>query len=241
MILEGGANIYGYSIGVLSLESAFCKIPGHIKNTTTFNFPITYKIVKGAVFDTIAYDKKFLSRFVDAAKELEDEGVKAITGSCGFLVLLQNEIAEAVSVPVYISSLVQVPLVSRIIGTKKKVGVMVASKEALTIEHLKAVGAENIPVCIGGMDNAKEFNDVITHPIKLDLDIDLLEQEIVEEAVKLSNENPDMGAMVLECTDMPQFAYKIQQRIKKPIFDIVTLTNMVHETLFRRDYSQIRY
>ena len=46
MILQGGKNIYGIPIGVLSLDSNFAKPPGHIKNASTFDFPVTDKIFK---------------------------------------------------------------------------------------------------------------------------------------------------------------------------------------------------
>jgi Asp/Glu/hydantoin racemase len=41
---------------------------------------------------------------------------------------------------------------------------------------------------------------------------------------------------VLECTDLVPFASDIQRLLKVPVFDIVTLTNMVHSSLVRRPY-----
>jgi hypothetical protein len=113
MILEGGANIYGIPIGVLSLESYFAKPPGHIKNASTFDFPVTFKVVKGATTKKVVDygDRSLLEPFIAAARELESEGVEAITGSCGFLALFQREIADAVNIPVFLSSLIQVPMV----------------------------------------------------------------------------------------------------------------------------------
>ena len=48
---------------------------------------------------------------------------------------------------------------------------------------------------------------------------------------------PDLGALVIECTDLVPFAQLIQQRLGVPVFDIVTLTTMVHATLCRRRYG----
>ncbi|MCK5204007.1 MAG: aspartate/glutamate racemase family protein, partial [Desulfobacterales bacterium] len=114
MILQGGPNIYGFAIGILSLDSNFAKVPGHIKNATTFDFPVTYKIIKDARIPELMGqpDRTLLEPFIEAARELiRDEGVRAITGSCGFLAVFQKEIADAVDVPVFISSLIQVPIV----------------------------------------------------------------------------------------------------------------------------------
>jgi len=124
MISKGGLNIYGIPIGVLSLESYFPKGPGHIKNATTFHLPVTYKIVEGATVKRVVdqADRSLLKPFIEAVHELEREGIQAITGSCGFLVLFQRDLADVVNVPVFVSSLIQVPMVYRMLRQDQKVG-----------------------------------------------------------------------------------------------------------------------
>jgi aspartate/glutamate racemase len=239
MILEGGPNIYGIPIGVLSLESYFAKPRGHIKNAGTFNFPVTYKVVKGATTKKVVdhADRSLLEPFIAAAQELESEGVEAITGSCGFLVLFQREIADAVNIPVFLSSLIQVPMVHCMLKRNQKVGILTAKKDSLTQQHFRAVGAENIPVCIAGMDDQKEFCDVIIEYKRVELDFDKFEKELLSVAEGLVGQNPDIGAIVLECTDMSYFARLIQQTVNLPVFDIVTLTNMVHQAVVRKPFA----
>jgi len=72
-----------------------------------------------------------------------------------------------------------------------------------------------------------------------ELDIDKLEKEITSVAESLVRENPDVGALVLECTDMPPFAHLIQKAVNLPIFDLITLTNMVYNAVVRRSYRGI--
>ncbi len=242
MILQGGPNIYGFAIGILSLDSNFAKVPGHIKNTTTFDFPVTYKIIKDARIPELMGqpDRTLLEPFIEAARELiRDEGVRAITGSCGFLAVFQKEIADAVDVPVFISSLIQVPIVYHMLRSDQKVGVMVATKSGLTPEHLSAVGADHVPVCIAGMDAQKEFCEVIMEQNKQQLDITKLEGEITSVAESMVRENPEVGAIVLECTDMPPFAHLIQKTVNLPVFDLITLTNMVYNAVVRKRYQGI--
>ncbi len=238
MILKGGQNIHGIAIGVLCLESYYGKIPGHIKNATTFDFPVVYKVVEGATPEKVVKhgDKTLCGAFVKAAQELEREGVKAITGSCGFLALMQKEIADGVHVPVYISSLIQVPLVYRMLKSDQKVGLLVAQKKALTQEHLRAVGAEDIPVCVAGMDGKEEFCDVIIDRKRAELDTEKLQGEVLDAVCKMAEEHREMGALVIECTDLPPYAYHIQQILKIPVFDIITLTNMVYQAILRKEY-----
>ncbi|MGB9440133.1 MAG: aspartate/glutamate racemase family protein [Desulfobacterales bacterium] len=237
-ILKGGANIYGIPIGVLSLESYFAKPPGHVKNAGTFGFPVTFKVVKGATTKKLVdhADRSLLEPFIAAAQELESEGVEAITGSCGFLVLFQREIADAVNIPVFLSSLIQVPMVYRMLKQNQKVGILTAKKDSLTQQHLRAVGAEDIPVCIAGMDDQEEFCDVIIDYKRIALDFGKLEKELLSVAKGLVGQHPDIGAIVLECTDMSYFAPLIQQTVKLPVFDIITLTNMVYQAVVRRPF-----
>lgn len=47
---------------------------------------------------------------------------------------------------------------------------------------------------------------------------------------------PDLGALVIECTDVVPYARDLQQRLGVPVFDIVTLTNYVHAALTRQPY-----
>lgn len=239
MILNGGQNIHGIPIGVLCLESYYGKIPGHIKNATTFNFPITYKVVKGATPANVVKNegKDLIGPFIKAAKELEKEGVQAITGSCGFLTIFQKELADCVDIPVYASSLIQVPMIHRMLKPSQKIGLLVACKESFTRRHLLSVGAESVPVCIAGMDRQPEFCDVIIDRKREELDIQQLENEVLTVVGELADNNSDMGALVIECTDLPPFAHLIQQRIGIPVFDIITLTNMVYQAVVRNGYK----
>lgn len=241
MLLQGGYNTYGIPIGVLGLESYYAKPPGHIKNPSSFRFPVLYKSVKGVTVKKLLREPSAaqLELFIAAARELEAEGVRAITGSCGFLALFQRELADAVNVPVFMSSLLQVPLVHQMLRPQQKVGVITAHKESLTPAHLRAVGADRTPICIVGMDAQLEFVDVIIEGLRNTLDLRRLEDEVVAVAVALAQDNPDVGAIVLECTDMPPFAHRIQEKTGLSVFDLSTLTNMVGETVNRQPYRGI--
>lgn len=234
-------SICGIPIGVLCLETYHAKVPGHIRNASTFKFPVLYKVVMGASPERIISqrDPSLLAPFIEAIRELEQEGVRAITGSCGFMVLFQRELAEAVNIPVFMSSLIQVPMAHLMLRRDQKVGILTASKSKLTEDHLRAVGAESVPVCIAGMDDLEEFSETIFLGRKKEMDLDRLEKEVLFVVDNLVKENPEMGALVIECTDLPPFAHLIQRKVNIPIFDIVTLTNMVYESVVRTSYQGI--
>jgi hypothetical protein len=227
------------TIGVLCLETSFTKIPGHIRNPATFGFPVRYQVVAGATPERVVSqaDPRLLDPFITAAQDLQAAGVAAITGACGFLVLFQQQLADAVEVPLYASSLIQLPMVYRMLRSDRTVGLLVARKRSLTRRHLEAIGGESVPVCVAGMDDQPEFREVMLEGRRTELDVDRLEREVMAEVDKLARGHREMGALVIECTDLVPFAHAIQARTGLPVFDIVTLTQMVHESLTRKPFA----
>src|SRR6266705_4370452 len=228
---NGAETSRDVAIGVLCLETSLTKIPGHIRNRKTFDFPVIYQVVEGATPERVVSqaDPSLLEPLIHAAKELQAQGAAAITGACGFLVLFQKQLADAVRVPLYTSSLIQLPMVHRMLRHDQKVGLLVASKDSLTRRHLAAIGGESIPVCVAGLADQPEFREVIMEGRRVELDTGRLRAEVLGEAERLARENPELGALIIECTDLVPFAHAIQASIGVPVFDIVTLTRMVHQ------------
>ena len=226
------------AIGVLCLETIFDKIPGHIRNPKTFDFPVLYQVVSGATADRVVNqgDPALIEPFCQAARDLQARGAGAITSGCGFLVLFQQQLADAVTVPVFASSLVQLPMVHRMLTGQQKVGVLTAKRAALTPRHLATIGAESVPVLIAGMEDQQEFREVMLEGRRAELDVEKLRAEVLTVAGRLSGD-PTLGAVVLECTDLVPFASDVQRLLGVPVFDIVTLTNYVHSSLVRQPYQ----
>ena len=237
MRAKGGFNIYGQSIGILMLETLFPRILGDIGNALTFDFPVRYKIVKRASPKKVIVEgaKELLPLFIEGARELEAEGVGAITTSCGFLAIFQRELADAVSVPIFTSSLLQVPLVYRMLKRDQKVGILTVFSEHLSREHLEAMGAGDIPVVIMGTEKGVEFTRALVGN-ELYLDVDKARADVVEAAKTLVSDHPEVGAIVLECTNMPPYSKAIQEAVGLPVFDIITLTKWVHRAVCQAGY-----
>src|SRR5437879_9304962 len=135
--VAGGFNQYGFTVGILMLDTRFPRIPGDMGNAATFPFPVRYQRVSGADPDRVVRQGAagLLGAFVDGARQLESEGVGAITTNWGFLVKFQRELAAAVGVPVLTSSLLLVPLVHRLLTPGQRVGIMTVNAPSLTAEH----------------------------------------------------------------------------------------------------------
>jgi Asp/Glu/hydantoin racemase len=228
-------------IGVICLDTSYDKIPGHIRNRSTFGFPVICQVVAGATPQRVVSnpDPALLQPFIDAAVQLEAAGAAAITSACGFLALFQAELAGAVAIPVYSSSLMQVPMVARMLPPGREVGVLTASATSLSRAHLAGVGADLADVRVAGMAEQPEFREVILERKRDDLDPGRMSREVTGVAERLLRDHPAVGALVLECTDLASFAHDIQARTGLPVFDIVTLTNLVHASLSRQPFPAV--
>jgi Asp/Glu/hydantoin racemase len=228
--VRGGANQYGFTVGILMLDTQFPRVVGDMGNARTFPFPVRYHRVTGASPDLVVRRGAagLLDAFVDGARALEREGAGAITTNCGFLVKFQREMAAAVRVPVFTSSLLLVPLVHRMLPAGRRVGLLTVNAATLTAEHLAGAGiTRDVPLAVAGLETEKEFTRVLLGD-ELELDVDLAREEHVRVARRLVAEHPDVGAIVLECTNMPPYSADIQRATGLPVFDIVSLVTLVH-------------
>lgn len=214
-------------LGILMLDTTFERIPGDVGNPESYPFEIVKKTISGAKADkVVAGDTDaLLPLFIEGAKELEREGVAAITTSCGFLAKYQKRISAAINVPFFSSSLLQINYIWGLLGHKGRIGVMAANSNGLTPKHIEGAGIEDVPIVVYGMEDYV-FNDVFVTE-KVQLNVDLIKNEVVNRAKALTRENPDVRAIVLECTVMPPYAKDIQDAVNLPVYDITTLANYV--------------
>ena len=237
MKVQGGKPVYGAAVGILMLDTHFPRIPGDIGNATTFPFPVHYKVVRGASPDRVVLRKGegLIGAFIEAARELEAEGVRGITTSCGFLSAFQEDLTEAVSIPVVTSSLMQVDLVNRMLRPGKRAGILTISSSNLTETHLaKAHVPLDTPV--GSTEGGKEFTPAVLGN-RTELDVALAREDNIEAARRLQRDHPDVGAIVLECTNMTPFAVDIGAATGLPVYSIVTLVNWFQASLAPERYA----
>ncbi len=237
-IATGGKVLYGAPLGILMLEARFPRIPGDMGNATTWPFPVLYRVVKGASPERVVLQGAagLLPNFLAAAADLVDHGAEAITTNCGFLSLFQQQIAAHVGVPVATSALMQVPWVQAMLPSGKRVGVVTVSASSLTERHLAAAGVP-LDTPITGTEDGQEFFRVLILGEKQHMDVALAAQDILNAARKLVAAHPDVGAIVLECTNMPPYAYALQTALKLPVFDIYSLITWLHAGIRPRDFG----
>jgi hypothetical protein len=241
VIARGGKAIYGAPLGILMLEARFPRIPGDMGNATTWPFPVLYRVVKGASPERVVLNQAagLLDDFLAAAADLVGQGAEAITTNCGFLSLFQREIAAHVGVPVATSSLIQVPWVQATLPPGKRVGVITVSGGSLTPRHLEAAGVP-LDTPFVGTESGKEFFRVLIRGEKQEMDVAQAAQDILEAGQSLLARHADIGAIVLECTNMPPYAYMLREELGVPIYDIYSLITWWHAGIRPRHFGPVR-
>ena len=225
-LARGGKSIYGAPLGILMLEARFPRIPGDMGNAGTWPFPVLFRVVRGASPARVVLDgaKGLLDDFIAAGRDLVDLGAEAITTNCGFLAIYQRELAEALAVPVATSSLMQVPWVQALLPPGQRVGVLTVSGSSLTPAHLDGAGIPRDTPFIG-TEGGREFFRVLIRADATDMDVAAAEQDILDAGRALVARHPDIGAIVLECTNMPPYAAALREALGLPVFDIYSMIN----------------
>ena len=233
----GGKTTYGARLGILVLNTQHPRIPGDPNNAGTWPFPVLYKVVHEATPERVVlkHGKGLLDAFKKGADELIAEGADGIAATCGFLGLFQRDLAAHCKVPVATSSLMQVPFVQRLLPPGKRVGVLTVWKRELGPDHLAAAGVP-ADTPIAGTDNGREFNRTMYGGLP-EVDMAACEEDVIEAGRGLVADNPDIGAVVVECTRMVPFTRALSEAIGLPVYDVYNFFCWFHAGLEPRDFG----
>jgi len=235
-VFQGGKTVYGAAVGILMLETRFPRVYGDIGNALTWPFPVMFRVVRGASPDRVVRQRGegLLDAFIAAGREMVREGADGITTNCGFLALFQNELSAALKVPVATSSLMQVSSVQRLLPPGKRVGILTISAASLTADHLKGAGvAPETPIV--GTDSGRHFSRAILDD-EAELDVEASRQDLLDAGETLLREHPNIGAIVLECTNMVPYAADLRRAFGLPVYSIYTLVTWFQAGLLPRRF-----
>lgn len=222
-------------LGLLMLETRFPRPRGDVGHPQTFSIPVRRMVVAHATPQRVVREDAdgLVQAFIDAARELVEQGAAAIGTSCGFLGLHQQRFAAALTVPVATSSLLQCAWVEAILPHGQRAGIVTIDAGSLTPAHLAATGvAANTP--IEGVEPHGEFATRLLNDEPA-LDLARAEAELVGAAARLAHRHPEVGAIVLECTNMPPYAGAVARATGRPVYDVVTLLEWVWRGVARRE------
>ncbi len=238
-IQTGGKTVYGATVGILMLETRFPRIPGDMGNALTWPFPVQYRVVRGATPDLVVRKdpRAVLDRFIDAGRDLMASGCDGITTNCGFLALVQDELRDALGVPVATSSLMQVPMVQALLPPGQITAILTISKETLTGAHLHAAGVP-ADTPIFGTDGGRAFTRDILGDAE-EIDFDACRLDLLDAADEIMTTRSETGAIVLECTNMVPYAADIRRVTGVPVYSIYSMISWFQAGLLPRRFPDL--
>lgn len=207
-------------LGLLMLQTRFPRPPGDIGHPESFPFPVRRRVVDGAVPTRVvrgaAEDAQLLARFIEAGRALVDEGAVAIGTSCGFLARWQPELQAALPVPVWTSALLELPALA-----PRRCGVITIEAASLTAAHFTAVGADPATPMEGITPGSALHGTLLQD--RPDLDLDDARDQVLAAGARLLQREPELQALVLECTNLPPYAAALRAATGLPVHDVVTM------------------
>ena len=244
----------GIAVGVICLNQNMPFIPGDVQAATSFEFPIKYRVsMDGTSARILAGDERLEGWLSEVAIALEQDGVRAISGDSGYMVTYQRAIANAVDVPVALSSLIQVPLVGSMLDAGRSVAVVCAASPPLDAKFLESSGITiSNPLVVEGMQGDEAVVEIMFKAVNIadhgevgnsdsgpaPFDADRLADSFFQMGQKLVEENSDLGAIILECSDFPPYASAIQAGAGGvPVFDYITLIKLLESGTSRDRFS----
>ncbi|HFI0256647.1 TPA: aspartate/glutamate racemase family protein [Streptococcus suis] len=228
------ASVAGFSIGIITIDFNYVKLPGNVANATTFSFPVVYEDIVLEIEDLFNGEDKLLEIVIEAAKKLERKGVRAIVGACGYFNHFQEQVRDAVAVPVYLSSVLQIPLIKMGLKPEQKIAVLVADGEGANAEFFAKANADIQDCIVQEIGSLESFAPIRYN--KPYLDNGRLKADLIAVVQDLRKNHPEIGAILLECSDLPPYAAALHRDAGLPVFDFTTLINWVHSAVVRKEF-----
>ena len=160
--------------------------------------------------------------------------MRAIIGACGYFAHFQKDVAAAVGVPVFMSSLCQLATIKTWLPASKKIAVFAADGASIDDEFLSNVNTTTDQIVVVNVGDMESFAPIRWG--KGPLDNGMLEDDLVELATEVCAETPEVDAILLECSDLPPYAAAIQRATGLPVFDFITLAKWVESVVVQRPY-----
>ena len=202
-------------LGLIKLDTLFPRLPGDLGLASSWGPHVLEAVVQGALPQRIVKQQlafahsAFAPLFAEAIQTLVQRGAMAITTSCDFLVLWQQELQALSPVPVITSSLCLLP---ELLQKESSVGVLSIDAHSLTPMHWAGAGLDADQVrrlVVKGMPPDSHFCQSILGN-QAHLNADQAQQEVVAAAMSLVQASPQLKTLVLECTNLPPYRLAIE-------------------------------
>jgi len=166
-------------------------------------------------------DPGLLDELTAAGEALIARGAGAVATNCGYFSVFQRPLASRLPVPVFCSPLLQLPSMLAALPDAKRVLLVAAAASGIDAACLAVVGvggAATERVRVMGMDGPGHFREAILEH-SAGVDADRLAEQIARKAAEVAAADPSVGAILLECGEMPLAAPLLGALSGLPVYD----------------------
>jgi len=246
MFVSASQPYQGYSVGILMFDGLeFSMPPGDVGNATTYPFPVLLRVMEG-LFDNPfppltnadgSYTEP-VQKCIDAAQQMEKDGVRALAMCCGFFSLIQPVVAAHVNIPVMTSPLMMIPIIHQMLKPEQSVVVVTADGKLLTNEFFNAVGADkNHRITVSGLENAPTFRSFAMFGPETSYETDDVRDEVIAAVNEAQSRDDNIGAVLLECTSLTPYAHDVRAATGLPVYDFIACVEWMHRAVVPKQYS----
>lgn len=231
--------VAGFPVGIVYIDDTnYPMVPGNVNNASTYDFPVILRTIPNMSQERVfAGDPTIADDIIEMGKYLiQKEGIRALSSGCGFFGNFQEKVAAALDIPVALSPLVMIPWIQTMIKPNQKIGVLTANAGALTPALFKSCGVENTDrLIIRDLYHEPEFSCILTY--RGYFNNNGVRDEVVGKAMEIMNEDDEIGAFLLECSDLPPYSYAIQAATQRPVFDFISMIKFMKMSVTQKPYT----
>ena len=118
---------------------------------------------------------------------------------------------------------------------ERRVGILTISAESLSPDHLAAAGVDSQTPVVG-TESGREFSRAILDD-EAGLDVELARLDHLEAGRRLVADHPEVGAILLECTNMVPYAPALRQELGLPVYSIYSFVQWFQAGLMPRVFD----
>merc|ERR1719329_1643797 len=214
-------------LGVVRLDYNYPPAAGDIDCPGSYGYDVVFRVIPGLTFEMAQsgrMTRAVTEEFKAGIKWLESKGASGITGDCGFMMAFQPIAREVATVPCFMSSMVQCPMVSVAFDKYDKILILTANSATLkpqkdTLLNSCGFDVDDTRFLIYGCQDVPGFDAVAKGEA---VDVEFVTPGVVKMTKDILQRQPSIRAILLECTELPPYSDALRQATGLPVWDAIT-------------------
>lgn len=167
-------------------------------------------------------------RLIEVIRYLEEKGVSAIVGDCGFMMFFQAETRQYTKKPLFMSALAQLPTITHSLAKDEMIAIFTANGPMLEpmrdlIRDECGVDMQDQRYVIVGCEDVEGFEKAFPENAKGEMiDTASTTPGFVAKARQVMEKYPKVRCFLMECGALSQFSDALRAEFGVPVFDAIT-------------------